>query len=89
METEEKSMMDPTVLYDLVTVEMPYGKYKGVIICNLPEHYVVWYHENGFPEGRLGMLLSTLYEIKVYGLEDLLKPLKKSLIYKFHRNNRH
>jgi len=77
MENDEKSMMDPTVLHDLVTVEMPYGKYKGVILCNLPEHYVVWYHENGFPKGRLGMLLSTLYEIKLYGLEDLLKPLKK------------
>ena len=77
METDEKGLMDPTVLLDLVTTEMPYGKYKGVILCNLPEHYVVWYHENGFPTGRLGMLLSTLYEIKVYGLEDLLRPLKK------------
>ena len=77
METDEKSMMDPTVLLDLVSIEMPYGKYKGVTLCNLPEHYVVWLHENGFPKGRLGMLLSTLYEIKVYGLEDLLKPLKK------------
>lgn len=77
MESDEKRMMDPTVLLDLVSVEMPYGKYKGVILCNLPEHYVVWLHENSLPEGRLGMLLSTLYEIKVYGLEDLLKPLKK------------
>ncbi|PKL15987.1 MAG: hypothetical protein CVV49_18620 [Spirochaetae bacterium HGW-Spirochaetae-5] len=70
-------MMDPTVLLDLVTTEMPYGKYKGVKLCNLPEYYVVWYHENGFPSGRLGMLLSTLYEIKIYGLEYLLNPIKK------------
>ena len=77
MENDEKSLMDPTILLDLVTTEMPYGKYKGVILCNLPEHYVVWYHENGFPDGRLGMLLSTLYEIKVYGLEYLLNPIKK------------
>ncbi len=80
MENNEKSMnemMDPTVLFDLVTTEMPYGKYKGVTLCNLPEHYVVWYHENGFPSGRLGMLLSTLYEIKIYGLEYLLNPIKK------------
>jgi len=79
MENNEKSMMDPTVLKELLTVEMPYGKYKGVILFNLPEHYVVWYHETGFPKGRLGMLLSTLYEIKLYGLEHLLKPLKKNL----------
>ncbi len=77
MENKEKGMMDPTILLDLVTTEMPYGKYKGVKLCNLPEHYVVWYHENGFPEGRLGMLLSTLYEIKIYGLEYLLNPIKK------------
>jgi len=77
METDEKSMMDPSVLRELLTVEMPFGKYKGMILCNLPEFYVVWYHENGFPKGRLGMLLSTLYEIKLYGLEDLLRPLKK------------
>jgi len=77
MENNEQSLMDPTILFDLVTTGMPYGKYKGVILCNLPEHYVVWYHENGFPDGRLGMLLATLYEIKVYGLEYLLNPIKK------------
>lgn len=72
------STLDPSVLRDLTTMRMPYGKYKGIILCDLPEHYVVWYHETGLPEGRLGMLLSTLYEIKLYGLEDLLVPLKKS-----------
>lgn len=77
MEQNEKNMMDPTVLQELVKTEMPYGKYKGVKLCNLPEYYVVWYHEKGFPAGRLGMLLSTLYEIKLYGLEYLLDPLKK------------
>jgi len=77
MEDNDKLTMDPTVLQELLTAEMPYGKYKGVILFNLPEHYVVWHHENGFPKGRLGMLLSTLYEIKLYGLEYLLKPLKK------------
>ncbi len=79
MSSDEKSAMDPSVLTDLVSIKMPYGKYKGITLCDLPEHYVVWYHETGLPEGRLGMLLSTLYEIKVYGLEYLLKPLKKQL----------
>lgn len=56
---------------------MPYGKYKGVILCNLPEPYLVWYRSKGFPAGKLGMLLATLYEIKLNGLEYLLEPLKK------------
>lgn len=79
METDESEMMDATVLQDLVSVEMPFGKYKGVILRNLPEHYIVWCHEKGFPAGRLGMLLSTLYEIKVYGLEYLLDHLKPKI----------
>ena len=64
------------ILKKLVTEKMPYGKYKGTFICNLPEYYLVWYHRNGFPKGNLGMLLNTMYEIKLNGLEYLLKPLK-------------
>lgn len=56
---------------------MPYGKYQGTILCNLPEPYLVWYHRKGFPKGKLGMLLNTIYEIKLNGLEYLLTPLKK------------
>ena len=56
---------------------MPYGKFKGRRICDLPEPYLVWYHSKGFPEGKLGMLLHTIYEIKLNGLEHLLQPLKK------------
>lgn len=77
MDSDASGMMDPTVLRDLVTMKMPYGKYKGMLLCNLPEPYVVWHYEKGLPAGRLGMLLSTLYEIKLYGLEYLLKPLRK------------
>ncbi|MBC7745397.1 MAG: DUF3820 family protein [Flavobacterium sp.] len=69
--------MDRKILNDLVEFKMPYGKYKGYVICNLPEYYLSWYHFKGFPEGKLGMLLSTIYEIKLNGLEYLLKPLKK------------
>ncbi len=65
--------LDPTLLTDLVTKQMPYGKYKGWTLKVLPEPYLVWMHrENAFPKGRLGMLLSTLYEIKLNGLEYLL-----------------
>ena len=69
--------MDKEVLLKLVTDKMPYGKYKGRTLCNLPEPYLVWYHSKGFPPGKLGMLLHTLYEIKLNGLEYLLDPLRK------------
>ena len=68
--------LNPEILTELVRFKMPFGKYKGVIICNLPEPYLVWFYQKGFPEGKLGMLLSTIYEIKLNGLEYLLKPLR-------------
>lgn len=68
--------MNSKLLIDLVKVRMPYGKYKGVLICDLPEPYLVWYNQKGFPEGKIGMLLASMYEIKLNGLEYLLKPLK-------------
>lgn len=69
---------DKNILLDLVNMKMPYGKYKGRFLYQLPEHYLVWYNQKGFPEGRIGILLATLYEIKLNGLEFLLKPLIKS-----------
>lgn len=71
--------MNPQLLQALVQVKMPYGKYKGVTICALPEPYLVWYHAKGFPPGKLGDLLATMYEIKLNGLEYLLAPLKSGL----------
>ncbi|MCW3807450.1 DUF3820 family protein [Plebeiibacterium marinum] len=68
--------MNEKLLLDLVKTRMPFGKYKGTILCDLPEPYLVWFHQKGFPEGKLGMLLATLYEIKLNGLEYLLKPLR-------------
>lgn len=56
---------------------MPFGKYKGRLICDLPEGYLVWFKQKGFPQGRLGVLLETAYEIQLNGLEFLLKPLRK------------
>jgi len=64
-------------LQKLVTMQMPFGKYKGRLLCDLPEHYLVWYYSKGFPKGQLGELLHTMYEIKLNGLEYLLKPLRK------------
>lgn len=55
---------------------MPFGKYAGYLLVDLPEHYVVWYSRKGFPEGELGELLRMVYEIKINGLEYLFEPLK-------------
>ncbi|MCZ4243216.1 DUF3820 family protein [Pedobacter punctiformis] len=68
--------MDPTLLLDLVKMQMPYGKYKGYLICNIPESYLLWYKDKGFPKGKLGDLMATMFEIRVNGLEYLLTPLK-------------
>lgn len=65
-------------LVKIANMKMPYGKYKGVALVDLPEPYVVWFHNEGFPEGELGKLLAQLYEIKVNGLEFLFKPLRDS-----------
>jgi len=73
--------MNPQLLQDLVTQKMPFGKYKDRLLCDLPEPYLVWFHQEGFPPGKLGMLLATLYEIKLNGLEYLLKPLKNKSGY--------
>jgi uncharacterized protein (DUF3820 family) len=70
-------MMNPQILHDLVAMQMPFGKYKGRIICDLPESYLIWFHNKGFPPGKLGEMLATLYEIKLNGLEYLLQPLKR------------
>ena len=70
-------MLNPEILIELVTVKMPFGKYQGYTLCNLPEPYLVWYNQKGFPKGKLGQQLATLYEIKLNGLEYLLEPLKK------------
>jgi len=74
---------DPQLLLQLVSMEMPFGKYKGTLLCNLPVSYLEWFQRKGFPEGKLGMLLQTMYEIKLNGLEYLLEPLKKKKMYKW------
>lgn len=68
--------MNPQLLQDLVTMQMPFGKYKGRILCDLPESYLIWFHKEGWPPGKMGQLIATLYEIKLNGLEYLLQPLK-------------
>lgn len=68
---------DPKLLTDLVTIKMPFGKYKDTLLCDLPVSYLEWFQRKGFPSGKIGVLLMTIYEIKLNGLEYLLKPLKR------------
>ena len=70
-------MLDSAVLLQLVQVQMPFGKYKGTLICDLPMRYLEWFKRKGFPKGKVGMLLETMYEIRLNGLERLLTPLKE------------
>ncbi|MGZ3649985.1 MAG: DUF3820 family protein [Bdellovibrionota bacterium] len=63
-------------LLKIANMKMPFGRYSGRALIDLPEPYVVWFHGQGFPEGELGRLLAQLYEIKVNGLESLFDPLR-------------
>lgn len=60
-------------LQKLLKTKMPFGKYKGRLLIDLPEYYVVWFSRQGFPRGELGKMLRTVYEIKINGLEYLFK----------------
>lgn len=68
---------DPAVMLRLADMRMPFGKYKDRRLIDLPEPYVVWLGQKGFPEGELGDMLRMVYEIKVNGLEYLFKPLRR------------
>lgn len=56
---------------------MPYGKYQGRYLIDLPEYYVVWYNNKGFPKGKLGDMLKQVYELKLNGLEDLIRNIQR------------
>ena len=73
----DPSQPNANILVDLVQMKMPFGKYKDTLLCNLPVSYLEWFSREGFPPGKLGMQLATMYEIKINGLEYLLQPLKK------------
>ena len=64
---------------DLVTIAnmaMPFGKYKGRPLIDLPEEYLLWFEKKGFPAGKLGILMQLTLEIKVNGQDDIIQPLK-------------
>jgi uncharacterized protein (DUF3820 family) len=70
------SSFDPNELLELARMRMPFGKYAGRLLIDLPEPYVIWFAQEGFPGGKLGRMLQTVHEIKVNGLEFLFDPLR-------------
>lgn len=68
---------DPKVLKEIIQTEMPFGKYSGRRIYELPAHYLEWFSGKGFPKGRIGVLLETMFVIKTEGLQELIPPLVK------------
>ena len=71
--------MNNEILKEILTTPMPYGKYKGTIIADLPVYYLEWFSTQGFPKGKLGMLLSTVFEIKTNGLQEIIDNLKQMM----------
>lgn len=71
--------MNNEILREIITTPMPYGKYKGTIIADLPIYYLECFSTQGFPKGKLGMLLSTVFEIKTNGLQEIIDNLKQMM----------
>jgi uncharacterized protein (DUF3820 family) len=72
----EELTPNPKALLELAEARMPFGKYSGRLLIDLPESYVVWFKQKGFPNGKLGKQLETIYVIKANGLEHLFDPLR-------------
>lgn len=71
----EAFVPDKQALIKLANTRMPFGKYKDRFLVDIPEPYFVWFRQKGFPPGQLGEHLQSMYEIKVNGLENLIRPL--------------
>ncbi|MHC5202361.1 DUF3820 family protein [Myroides sp. LJL119] len=65
-------------LIELAHSKMPFGKYKGYYLIDLPEYYIVWYYNKGFPDGKIGQQLALVYELKLNGLESMIHKIKRS-----------
>ena len=68
---------DKQILLELAHYRMPFGKYKGRYLVDLPEAYMVWFKQKGLPDGKLGQHLQTIFEIKANGLEPLIRKLQR------------
>lgn len=69
--------IDKTALIELAHTKMPFGKYKDYYLVDIPEAYYIWFKQKGFPDGKLGKQLQSMYEIKINELEPLIRNIKK------------
>lgn len=77
MKGSQTPHFDQHFLIRMVRFKMPFGQYEGRYVTDLPVHYLEWFQRKGFPDGQLGQYLSTMYEIKTNGLDDLIRPIKQ------------
>ena len=73
---EENNFQNQNILLELAKAKMPFGKYKNQYLIDLPEYYIVWFKNQGFPKGKLGNQLALVYELKLNGLEDLVRKIR-------------
>lgn len=76
LENNRDSLENPEILFQLVDTEMPFGKHAGRRIADIPEDYLLWFEQKGFPKGKLGQLMALMLEMRKNGLEKLLDPLR-------------
>lgn len=69
-------LSDKQFLIDTAKMQMPFGKYKGYYLVDLPEYYIIWYKNKGFPQGKLGKMMGLVYEMQLNGLEDILRKVR-------------
>lgn len=73
---KNNSFLNQQFLLDTANTKMPFGKYKGTYLVDIPEYYIVWYKNKGFPKGKLGEMMGLVYELKLNGLETILQKIK-------------
>jgi uncharacterized protein (DUF3820 family) len=67
-------------LLDLAKAKMPFGQFKNRYLIDLPEHYLVWFKNQGFPKGKLGQQMASVYELKLNGLEDIIRKIQRDFL---------
>lgn len=68
------------ILLDLAKAKMPFGQFKNRSLIDLPEHYLVWFKNQGFPKGKLGQQMASVYELKLNGLEDIVRKIQRDFL---------
>lgn len=68
---------DKKALIELAHYKMPFGKYKGAYLIDIPEYYFTWFKQKGFPQGKLGVMMTQMHDIKINGLDEIIRKIKQ------------